>query len=88
MLADLATVKAIGSVRDGEGRTGTAVAMVERTPNGVLEHRLIVDQRQGRALGTQIVVVRPAGVNAALPAGATLTSTSVMASGWTDTAPR
>ncbi|SEG89674.1 hypothetical protein SAMN04489712_12423 [Thermomonospora echinospora] len=88
MLADLDTVKAIGPVRDGEGRTGTAVATTERTPNGVLEHRLIIDQRRGTALGTQIVVVRPAGANAALPAGATLVSTSVMAGGWTDTGPR
>ncbi|MFG1997928.1 CU044_5270 family protein [Spirillospora sp. NPDC048911] len=88
MLAQLKTIKAVGPVRDGAGRIGTALILTERTPsNGTLEHRLIIDEKRGRALGYDIVIVKPAGVNANLPAGALLSGSTIDEAGWTDTAP-
>ncbi|GLW66112.1 hypothetical protein Arub01_43560 [Actinomadura rubrobrunea] len=88
MLAGLKSVRSVGEVKDAQGRTGAAVAVTLKTPNGVLEHRLIVDPASGNALGDEIVVLKPAGVNAHLPAGTPLASTTVLTAAWTDAAPR
>ncbi|MDL4773198.1 MULTISPECIES: CU044_5270 family protein [Thermomonosporaceae] len=87
MLAGLGSVRAIGKVRDAQGRSGTAIATTERTPNGVLEQRLIIDPATGNALAHETIVVKPAGVYAHLPAGALLGSAATIANDWTDSMP-
>ncbi|MBO2449139.1 CU044_5270 family protein [Actinomadura barringtoniae] len=87
MLAGLDSVKAVGPVKDAEGRTGTALVSVEKTRNGVLEHRLIIDEAKGVALGSEVVILKPGGVNALLPAGTRLQSTSIVGTDWTDAPP-
>lgn len=87
MLAQLKAIKAVGPVQDGAGRTGTALVFVERTKNGMLEHRLIIDEKRGRALAYDIVIVKPGGVNANLPAGSLLSSSTIDEAGWTNEAP-
>ncbi|GAA4078770.1 CU044_5270 family protein [Actinomadura miaoliensis] len=88
MLAELKTVRSVGEVKDAQGRTGAAVAVTTSTPNGVLQHRLIIDPGTGNALSDEIVVLKPAGANANLPAGTPLQSTTVIKTTWTDSAPR
>ncbi|WP_433146428.1 CU044_5270 family protein [Actinomadura nitritigenes] len=88
MIADLPTVRTIGSVRDAEGRRGTAVAIDEHTSDGDLEHRLIIDQASGTALAYEQLVLKPAGRNAGRAPGSLINSVVNLASGWTDTAPR
>ncbi|WP_141577739.1 CU044_5270 family protein [Actinomadura sp. WMMA1423] len=88
MIADLPTVRTIGTVRDAEGRRGTAVAIDEDTPDGVLEHRLIIDQASGTALAYERLALEPAGRNAGRAPGSLINSVVNLASGWTDTAPR
>ncbi|MFD0686174.1 CU044_5270 family protein [Actinomadura fibrosa] len=88
MVADLPSVRTIGSVRDAEGRRGTAVAIDERTSGGLLEHRLIIDQASGRALAYEKLVLKPAGDNAGRAPGSLINSVASLTSGWTDTAPR
>jgi hypothetical protein len=89
MLAALKSVKAVGPLKDAQGRVGTAVTIVEKTKgNGVLERRLLIDEVGGRALGEEIVVVKPAGVNANLPAGSLLSSSVVVADEWVGSPPR
>ncbi|GAA4636074.1 CU044_5270 family protein [Actinoallomurus vinaceus] len=88
MLADLKTVTAIGSVKDAQGRPGTAIAITEHTKfGGVQQHRLILDTATGRALGEEIVVVQPSGTTAGLAPGSVWISSMVVAQGWTDSAP-
>jgi hypothetical protein len=89
MLAALESVKAVGPLKDSQGRVGTAVAIVEKTKgNGVLEHRLLIDEVRGRALGKDIVVLKPAGANANRPAGSLMTSTTIVTDEWVDSPPR
>lgn len=88
MLAALDSVDAIGPVKDAEGRTGTAIAMTEKTENGVFQERLIIDEAGGRPLGSATVLVRPAGNTAHLPAGWTHVSAAFLDAEWTDQAPR
>jgi hypothetical protein len=88
MLAGLKSVKAVGPVKDAEGRPGTALISVEKTSNGVLQHRLIIDEAKGEALGSEVVILKPGGVNALLPAGTTLASTSIVGTEWTNATPR
>lgn len=89
MLAALKSVQAVGGLKDAAGRTGTAISIVEKTTvNGVLQHRLIIDEATGRALGSDIVIVKPAGVNAMLPAGSLLSSTTITADEWVASPPR
>ncbi|GAB3988066.1 hypothetical protein GCM10029978_109460 [Actinoallomurus acanthiterrae] len=88
MLADLKTVTAVGPVKDAQGRPGTAIAIVEHTKfGGVQQHRLILDTSTGRALGEEIVVVRPSGTTAGLAPGSVWISSTVAAQDWTDSAP-
>lgn len=87
MLAELKTVRSVGAVRDAQGRIGAAVAVNVKTANGVFQHRLIIDPASGNALGDEVIVVKPAGANANLPAGSPLQSTTVVKSAWTDSAP-
>ncbi|MCO6008376.1 CU044_5270 family protein [Actinoallomurus purpureus] len=88
MLADLKTVTAAGSVKDAQGRPGTAIAITEHTKfGGVQQHRLILDTTTGRALGEEIIIVKPSGTTAGLAPGVVWTSSTVVAQGWTDSAP-
>ncbi|KAB2348472.1 CU044_5270 family protein [Actinomadura rudentiformis] len=87
MLAQLKSIKAVGPVQDGAGRTGTALVLLERTKNyGTLEHRLIIDEARGRALGYDIVSLKPSGADA-MPAGSLLSSSTIDEAGWTNVAP-
>ncbi|POM26527.1 hypothetical protein BTM25_09280 [Actinomadura rubteroloni] len=88
MLSALPSVRSLGAVRDPAGRSGVAIAFDERTPNGVLEHRLVIDAKTGNALAEVLVIRKPGGVNAVLPAGTTLSATTVLTSAWTDASPR
>ncbi|NUW35985.1 CU044_5270 family protein [Nonomuraea sp. SMC257] len=88
MLAGLKTVKVIENVGDGEGRQGTAVAVEEHVKgSGVLEHRLILDEATGQALGDQSVVVRPGGRRPGFEPGTVISSTALLEAGWTDAKP-
>ncbi|MCO5968839.1 CU044_5270 family protein [Actinoallomurus soli] len=88
MLADLPSVTAAGRVQDAQGRTGTAIAITERTKvGGTYQHRLIIDTTAGRALGEELVVVKPGGSTAGFAPGAVWNSTTVVRQGWTDSAP-
>ncbi|MCO5996177.1 CU044_5270 family protein [Actinoallomurus rhizosphaericola] len=88
MLTGLRTVTAIGQVKDAQGRTGTAIAVTERTKQaGALQHRLIIDTAAGRALGEDLVVVKPGGFTAGFAPGSVWNSTTVVTQGWTASAP-
>jgi hypothetical protein len=77
----------VGTVKDAQGREGTAVAVTEDTKNeGLLQHRLIISSA-GEALVQETVALRPAGATAGLPAGSMVTSSTV-SSDWTDSVPR
>ncbi|HEV7934926.1 MAG TPA: CU044_5270 family protein [Actinomadura sp.] len=89
MLAGLKTVKTVGMVKDAQGRAGTAIAVTEHTRSaGVQQQRLIIDEATGRALGQEIVVLRPAGTMAGLPPGSVVSSSTVVTDEWTDSGPR
>ncbi|RAY14895.1 hypothetical protein DPM19_14410 [Actinomadura craniellae] len=88
MLADLKTVRALGTVKDARGRSGSAVAVTERTPNGTFQHRLIIDPATARPLADERVLIKGAGMSAKLPTGTVVFSTVVLGNGWTDAAPR
>ncbi|WP_242883449.1 CU044_5270 family protein [Actinomadura litoris] len=87
MLAGLKSVEGIGKVRDAAGRTGDAIAMDEKTPRGVLRHRLVIDRANGNALADENVLLKPSGGESA-PAGSLLNSTTVITMEWTNTVPR
>lgn len=87
VLSGLEGVRSLGEVADPEGRPAVAVAAKEETPNGDLEHRIYLDRARGEALASEVVVLRPAGVNAGLPAGGPLASTTVVSTEWTSTVP-
>ncbi|MGN9840843.1 CU044_5270 family protein [Nonomuraea sp. H19] len=88
MLAELDTVKVIENVTDAQGRQGTAVAIEEGVKSSaVLENRLIFDEASGQALGTEDVVVKPAGLQAGLEPGTVFNSYAILKAGWTDTKP-
>ncbi|WP_433180061.1 CU044_5270 family protein [Actinoallomurus sp. CA-150999] len=88
MLADLKMVKAIGAVKDAQGRTGTAIAVTEPTKgNGTLQHRLIIDTATGRALAEELIVLKPAGSTAGLAPGSLYSSSAVLTQDWTDATP-
>lgn len=87
MIADLRTVRSVGRTRDVQGRTGIAVALDERTSDGLFQHRLIINPATGRALGYEKILVKPAGTNADRPAGFREVAVSVLTAEWTGTAP-
>jgi hypothetical protein len=90
MLAALPGVKLIGTVRDADGRKGTAVAMDEIDPGDKpeqIQHRLVIDPADGRALADEEVVVGPNIIYPNLLAGAIASTTTVRSAGWTDKAP-
>ncbi|GII77434.1 hypothetical protein Sru01_24160 [Sphaerisporangium rufum] len=89
MLAELKSIKVAGEVADGEGHTGTAVAITEPAlkDGSRLESRLIFDEATGRPLGAQRVVVRSGGSVAGLPPGTVWNRQAVISAGWTDEAP-
>ncbi|MGH3389967.1 MAG: CU044_5270 family protein, partial [Actinomadura sp.] len=88
MLADLTSVKAVGTIKDAQGRAGAAVAIVEKTPSGaVLQYRLIIDDATGRALGQDIVILK-AAASGGLPSGSTISSTTIVTDEWVASPPR
>ncbi|MEV0622810.1 CU044_5270 family protein [Nonomuraea sp. NPDC050404] len=88
MLAELDSVKITENVADAEGREGTAVSVEESYPRGgVSENRLILDERTGRGLANEFVVVKPGGLQADFEPGAVWNSTALIEAGWTDEKP-
>ncbi|MDP9864562.1 MULTISPECIES: CU044_5270 family protein [Streptosporangium] len=95
MLADLESIEVVGDVTDAEGRTGTAVAIEERTEvkgdseedGAILQRRLIFDEATGRALASENIVVRPGGHQAGFAPGTRWNSQVVLETGWTDGKP-
>ncbi|PZG16963.1 CU044_5270 family protein [Nonomuraea aridisoli] len=88
MLAGLDGVRVTQDVTDAEGRRGTAVSVEERTRvAGVLENRLVFDERTGRALANEYVVVRPAETLPQVEPGALWSSTALIGASWTDDRP-
>ncbi|GAA3929925.1 hypothetical protein GCM10023085_09120 [Actinomadura viridis] len=89
MLAGLPKVRAVGTVKDAQGRTGTAIGINEDSERGGLQqHRLIVDAAGGRALGEEVIALRPARSTAGLPRGSVVSSTTVVTLEWTHSPPR
>ncbi|QKG23185.1 CU044_5270 family protein [Actinomadura verrucosospora] len=87
MLAGLKTVDSVGKVTDPQGRTGDAIGMTEKDPNGVVRHLLVIDPATGKALADERVLLTPAA-NDPRPAGTVISSSSVMGMEWTDSAPK
>ncbi|SNS25771.1 CU044_5270 family protein [Actinomadura mexicana] len=87
MLAGLPAVRSLGKVTDSQGRTGSAIALEEKTPRGVVREEMIIDLAAGAALASRNVMVAPAaGVD--VPAGRTMNSTALVGAEWTDSKPR
>ncbi|MEV0661545.1 CU044_5270 family protein [Actinomadura luteofluorescens] len=87
MLAGLPAVRSLGKVTDPQGRTGNAIALDDKTPQGVVRDEMIIDLASGTALASMNVMVAPAaGVN--VPAGRTMNSTALAGAEWTDSTPR
>jgi hypothetical protein len=85
MLAALPGVKLIGTVRDADGRTGTAVAMDDIDPGDKpenIQHRLVIDPANGRALADEEVVLGSNVIYPDLPAGTIAATTTVGSAGW------
>lgn len=88
MLAGLQGVRSLGAVKDPEGRPGVAVASVEHTPIGDQERRLVLDQKRGAALSSQIILLKPKpGVRATWRPGSPITTTTYLTSDWTTPTP-
>ncbi|GAA4494975.1 hypothetical protein GCM10023191_034990 [Actinoallomurus oryzae] len=89
MLAELPGVKLIGTVRDPDGRQGTAVAMDRIGPGDRplrIQRRLVVDTKTGRALADEEVVLGPNTDYPGLPFGVVASTTTVRSAGWTNKA--
>ncbi|GIH22190.1 hypothetical protein Aph01nite_05000 [Acrocarpospora phusangensis] len=91
MLAALPSVTSLGQVTDSTGRPGTAIGIETSSgfrsdpDKGVLQERLIIDEKSGRALAREYVVVKPGGFQKGLKPGTVSNSTTIVDSGWTDT---
>jgi hypothetical protein len=91
MLAALPTVKSAGTVRDADGRRGTAVAMTEIDPGDKpeqIQERLVIAPADGRALAFEEVVLGPNIIYPDLTAGTIAVTTTVRTAGWTEKSPR
>ncbi|GAA3122591.1 CU044_5270 family protein [Streptosporangium carneum] len=95
MVARMPGVRALGRVRDVEGRPGVGIAIAGVNHGGGQdEQQVIVDESDGRLLALQNVVVRPwlldpayiSGV-AGLPAGTVYRALVYERAGWTDVPP-
>ncbi|NJP96684.1 hypothetical protein HCN51_45900 [Nonomuraea sp. FMUSA5-5] len=91
MVADLPGTRALGRVRDGEGRWGLAVGWTRPLADGQVEQRLVVDETDGDLLSVQNVVVKawtydPPGTTglAGLPVGTVYQEIVHEQPGWTD----
>lgn len=94
MLADLPSVTSLGRVTDAAGRPGTAIAIADisqrkpgDTAKGVVQVRLIIDEKSGRALARESVVVKPGGLQAGLEPGTVWSTHTILETGWTDEHP-
>ncbi|WP_149260408.1 CU044_5270 family protein [Actinomadura sp. K4S16] len=87
MLAGLPAVRSLGKVTDPQGRKGNAIALDEKTPQGVIRNEMIIDLASGAALAGMNVMVAPAA-GARVPAGRTMDSTALVGAEWTDSKPR
>ncbi len=90
MLAALPGVIPAGTVRDADGRRGTAVAMNEIDPGGTpeaIQERLVIDPADGRALAYEEVVRGPNIIFPDLPVGTIAATTTVRTAGWTEKSP-
>ncbi|MET9343918.1 CU044_5270 family protein [Nonomuraea sp. NPDC003804] len=91
MLAALPSVTAVGQVTDGQGRSGTAIAIETESrvsardaDHGILQDRLIIDEAAGVALARESVVVKPGGMQAGLAPGTVWNTATVVRAEWTD----
>ncbi|WP_327089283.1 CU044_5270 family protein [Nonomuraea sp. NBC_01738] len=90
MLAALPSVTTAGEVVDGQGRSGTAVAIesdsqaLKGDAKGVLQTRLIIDETSGAALARENVVVTPGGFQKEFEAGTVWNSSWIVKAEWTD----
>jgi hypothetical protein len=94
MVASLPGTRALGQVRDAEGRLGIGVGWRQAMGDGWSEEQLIVDESSGRLLALQQVVVEQASQNppgadglAGLPAGTIYDALVYQQATWTDTPP-
>ncbi|WP_329088500.1 CU044_5270 family protein [Streptosporangium sp. NBC_01469] len=94
MVASLPGTRALGQVRDAEGRLGIGVGWRRAIGDGWSETQLIVDEPSGRLLALQHVVVEqasqdPPGADgiAGLPAGSIYHALVYQKATWTDTPP-
>jgi hypothetical protein len=90
MLAALPGVKLVGTVRDADGRKGTAVAMNEIDPGDKpeqLQQRLVIDPADGGTLAYEEVVLGTNIIYPSLPAGTIASTTTVRTAGWTEKSP-
>ncbi|MBV9382412.1 MAG: CU044_5270 family protein, partial [Streptosporangiaceae bacterium] len=89
ILAGLPGITKISNVRDGEGRSGSAVAMVVRAAGGgTVLSRLILDPATGNIRGDSEVVITPFPGLPWLQPGDLFSDHTVVAQGWTGTAPK
>ncbi|SDK12267.1 CU044_5270 family protein [Nonomuraea jiangxiensis] len=95
MVADLPGTRAVGRVRDAEGRWGLAVGWTDVLADGQAERRLIVNESDGALLSIQHVIVKPwtydppgiTGLTGLRP-GTVYQELVHHGSGWMDTLPR
>ncbi|MFG6195078.1 CU044_5270 family protein [Nonomuraea sp. JJY05] len=95
MVADLPGTRALGRVRDAEGRWGLAVGWTDVLADGQTERRLIVNETDGDLLSIQHVIVKPwtydpPGITGltGLPTGTVYEELVYHRPGWTDTPPQ
>ncbi|WP_157429672.1 CU044_5270 family protein [Actinomadura oligospora] len=88
MLAGLPSVASLGKVTDDRGRTGVAIAMTRPGQAGAaLQSRLIINPSEGRALGSQDVLVKQSDRYPGVRAGSVLFSILINSHEWTASAP-
>lgn len=91
MLAALPEAKLLGTVRDADGRSGTAVGIDSIDPMGrpdhVSQHRLIIDGATGHALADETMTLARTDTYPGMPAGAIVGTNTVLQAGWTNRAP-
>ncbi|WP_344247574.1 CU044_5270 family protein, partial [Actinocorallia libanotica] len=87
ILAEVDGVALLGPARDGQGRSGTAVAFDEPgNERGLVRHTLILDEGTGRLLEAREMMLHPAPAYAKIPEG-TVYDSVVYDHEWTDARP-
>lgn len=90
-LADVSGVRSLGTVTDGKGRTGIALAArgTMRGDGGtVYDYQLVLDPETHRILAGRRVVVKPGGSMAGMRPGDVLSRKLVLQAAWTNESPK